>query len=165
VPAATSVLTLHRPGNVDEEGNLKDLLDAIIRSSRGLPIVFPVHPRTSKVLQVPRANADDLHMTEPLWYLEFNYLVKRAKLVITDSGGITEETTVMGVPCMKLRDSTERPETITIGTNELIGTNPAAIAPAIDKVFTGQWKKGGFPEKWDGKAAQRIVDVIVERLL
>jgi hypothetical protein len=87
---------------------------------------------------------------DPQPYLEFNYLVKHAKAVITDSGGITEETTVMGVPCLTLRDSTERPETVTTGTNELIGTNPAALAPALDKLFAGQWKKGAIPEKWDG---------------
>jgi len=90
--------------------------------------------------------------------------VKHAKAVITDSGGITEETTVMGVPCMTLRTSTERPETITIGTNELLGTDPAALKPALDKLFAGEWKKGGIPEKWDGKTAERIV-VELERLL
>jgi UDP-N-acetylglucosamine 2-epimerase (non-hydrolysing) len=94
-------------------------------------------------------------------YLEFNYLVKNAKVVITDSGGITEETTVMGVPCITLRDNTERPETITIGTNELIGTNPKAVQPALEKLFSGHWKKGGVPELWDGKTAERIVEKIV----
>jgi UDP-N-acetylglucosamine 2-epimerase (non-hydrolysing) len=94
-------------------------------------------------------------------YLEFNYLVERAKAVITDSGGITEETTVMGVPCITLRDNTERPETCTIGTNELIGTNPDNIKPALDTLFAGQWKKGGIPPLWDGHAAERIVDIIM----
>jgi UDP-N-acetylglucosamine 2-epimerase (non-hydrolysing) len=93
--------------------------------------------------------------------LEFNYLVERAFAVITDSGGITEETTVMGVPCMTLRDSTERPETITVGTNELIGTDPAAIKPAMKKLFAGERKKGGVPELWDGHAAERIVEVLL----
>ena len=95
-------------------------------------------------------------------YLEFNYLVKNAKAVITDSGGITEETTVMGVPCLTLRDNTERPETCTIGTNELIGTNPANIKPALDKLFDGNWKKGGIPKLWDGKTSQRIVDSLLK---
>jgi UDP-N-acetylglucosamine 2-epimerase (non-hydrolysing) len=94
-----------------------------------------------------------LHMIEPLGYLEFNYLVERSKAVVTDSGGITEETTVMGIPCMTLRDSTERPETITIGTNELLGVNPDAIRPAMEKLFAGEWKKGGIPEMWDGKTS------------
>ncbi|MDF7913149.1 UDP-N-acetylglucosamine 2-epimerase, partial [Listeria monocytogenes] len=89
-----------------------------------LPLVFPVHPRTAKILKGLGISNDNLHLIEPLSYLEFNYLVENAKLVITDSGGITEETTVMGIPCMTLRDNTERPETVTIGTNELIGTNP-----------------------------------------
>lgn len=94
--------------------------------------------------------------------LEFNYMVQHSKAVITDSGGITEETTVMGIPCITLRDNTERPETVTLGTNELIGTNPAAIKPALDKLFAGEWKKGGIPELWDGRAAERIVEKLIE---
>jgi UDP-N-acetylglucosamine 2-epimerase (non-hydrolysing) len=100
-------------------------------------------------------------MIEPLGYLEFNYLVRHAKAVITDSGGITEETTVMGIPCMTLRDNTERPETCTIGTNELLGTNPVAIPPAMDKLFAGDWKKGNVPELWDGQTAARIVEILL----
>jgi len=156
------VLTLHRPNNVDDPENLQRLLDEIINSSGGLTVVFPVHPRTRKVLG---ASADSLisrniHLTEPLGYLEFNYLVERAKAVITDSGGITEETTVMSVPCMTLRDSTERPETVTMGTNELIGTNPDAIAPAMQKLLSGNWKKGIIPPLWDGHTAERIIEII-----
>jgi len=152
------VMTLHRPSNVDEEEQLKNLIDEIVKSARELPIVFPVHPRTRKNLEKIGIAYDSLHYVEPLSYLEFNYLVKHSKAVITDSGGITEETTVMGVPCMTLRDSTERPETCTIGTNELLGTDPGAIQPAMEKLFAGTWKKGGIPEKWDGRAAERIVD-------
>ncbi|MGN6605166.1 MAG: UDP-N-acetylglucosamine 2-epimerase [Ginsengibacter sp.] len=100
-------------------------------------------------------------MIEPLGYLEFNYLVQNAKVVITDSGGITEETTVMGIPCMTLRDNTEQPETITVGTNELIGTDPKAIKPAMQKLFAGEWKKGEIPELWDGKTAERIVEEVL----
>lgn len=103
----------------------------------------------------------NLFLIEPLGYLEFNYLVKYAKAVLTDSGGITEETTVMGIPCMTLRDNTERPETITVGTNELIGTDPNNIGPAMARLFSGSWKKGSIPEKWDGKAAERIVEVLL----
>ena len=102
-----------------------------------------------------------LHMVDPMSYLEFNYLVERAFAVVTDSGGITEETTVLGVPCLTLRDNTERPETITIGTNELIGTDPQNIAPAMKKLFDGRWKKGGIPELWDGKTAERIVNHLI----
>jgi UDP-N-acetylglucosamine 2-epimerase (non-hydrolysing) len=155
------VMTLHRPANVDEEGKLKSLIREIISSSHGLPLVFPVHPRTAKIFD--RLGIADLrlHTIEPLGYLEFNYLVEHAKAVITDSGGITEETTVMGIPCMTLRDNTERPETITTGTNELLGTHPKSIRPAMDKLFAGEWKKGGIPDLWDGHAAQRIVEKLI----
>lgn len=155
------VMTLHRPANVDEESKLKDLLNEIINNSQDLPLIFPVHPRTAKHLQDLGINHPRLHMTEPMSYLEFNYLVERAKAVVTDSGGITEETTVMGVPCMTLRDNTERPETITEGTNELIGTNPKAIAPAMQTLFSGNWKKGKIPALWDGKTAERIVGALL----
>jgi hypothetical protein len=114
------VVTLHRPANVDSERQLVDMLRAIAKGTRGMPVVFPVHPRTSKRLAEIADDISGLHYVEPQAYLEFNYMVKHAKGVITDSGGITEETTVMGVPCMTLRENTERPETVTIGTNELV---------------------------------------------
>ncbi len=160
VPGTYFVVTLHRPANVDGENKLKELLGEIIRTSRGLPVIFPVHPRTARVLERLGISAPNLYTIEPLGYLEFNYLVKYAKAVITDSGGITEETTVMSVPCMTLRDNTERPETISIGTNELLGTDPAAIAPVMEKLFAGQWKKGEIPDRWDGQTAKRIVDIL-----
>jgi UDP-N-acetylglucosamine 2-epimerase (non-hydrolysing) len=156
------VITLHRPANVDEEYNLKNLLNEIISNSNGLPLIFPVHPRTAKILNGLGIDYNQLHTVEPLAYLEFNYLVENALAVITDSGGITEETTVMGVPCMTLRNNTERPETVHLGTNELVGTDPKAIKPALEKLFAGEWKKGTIPEKWDGKTAKRIVDIIKE---
>ena len=101
-------------------------------------------------------------MIEPLSYLEFNYLVQKSKAVITDSGGITEETTVMGIPCITLRDNTERPETVSLGTNELIGTSPSAIKPVMEKLFLGKWKRGSIPELWDGKTAERIVSSLIQ---
>jgi len=157
------VMTLHRPANVDDPSNLQKLLEAILESSRGIPIIFPVHPRTAKIIEsLVLSVPESLCLDEPLGYLEFNFLVENAKAVITDSGGITEETTVMGIPCITLRDNTERPETCTIGTNELIGTHPEAIKPALDLLFSGNWKKGGIPELWDGKAAERIVTHLVE---
>jgi UDP-N-acetylglucosamine 2-epimerase (non-hydrolysing) len=159
------VMTLHRPANVDEEGKLKDLISEIIKHSQGLPLIFPVHPRTAKILKELGIEDPNLHLIEPLGYLEFNYLVERAKAVITDSGGITEETTVMGVPCMTLRDNTERPETVSIGTNELIGTNPNAIGPALKILFEGNWKKGSIPELWDGKTSERIVNHLLQILV
>lgn len=154
------VMTLHRPANVDDEEKLKELLDEIINNSNGLPLIFPVHPRTAKILQSLNIGNQQLYTIEPLGYLEFNYLVENALAVITDSGGITEETTVMGVPCMTLRDNTERPETVHVGTNELIGTNPNAIKPALEKLFAGEWKKGAIPELWDGNTAKRIVSIL-----
>jgi UDP-N-acetylglucosamine 2-epimerase (non-hydrolysing) len=152
------VMTLHRPANVDEENNLKELMDEIVAHSQGIPIIFPVHPRTAKQLESLGISYPNLYTIEPLGYLEFNYLVERAKVVITDSGGITEETTVMDIPCMTLRDNTERPETIELGTNELLGVNPKAIAPAMATLSSGNWKSGSIPHLWDGKTAERIVD-------
>jgi UDP-N-acetylglucosamine 2-epimerase (non-hydrolysing) len=154
------VLTLHRPANVDGASKLKELIHEITSNVKGLPIIFPMHPRTAKVLEEVGINADNLHIVDPLGYHEFNYMVERAKCVITDSGGITEETTVMGVPCITLRDNTERPETVTIGTNELIGTLPNAIAPILNKLFTNNWKKGSIPKLWDGKSSERIVTIL-----
>ncbi len=161
------VMTMHRPANVDEENHLRAMMEQIVDNVHGLPIVFPIHPRTAKLFynlwgdeEALAKRFPSLHIVEPLGYLEFNYLVERAKAVVTDSGGITEETTIMGVPCITLRDNTERPETCTIGTNELIGTNPAAIKPALDKLFAGEWKKGGVPALWDGHTAERIIDIL-----
>ena len=154
------VMTLHRPANVDDEEKLKELIEEIISNSNGLPLIFPVHPRTAKILATLNIGHQQLQTIEPLGYLEFNYLVENALAVITDSGGITEETTVMGVPCMTLRDNTERPETVDVGTNELIGTNPKSIKPALEKLFAGEWKKGSIPELWDGNTAKRIVSIL-----
>ena len=163
------VMTMHRPANVDEENHLRAMMEQIIDNVHGLPVIFPIHPRTAKLLfglEGERVRGlegmPNLHIVEPMGYLEFNYLVERAKAVVTDSGGITEETTVMGVPCITLRDNTERPETCTVGTNELIGTDPAAIKPALDKLFAGEWKKGAIPELWDGHTAARIIEILAD---
>jgi UDP-N-acetylglucosamine 2-epimerase (non-hydrolysing) len=155
------VMTLHRPNNVDEENHLHALLNEIIDHSRDVPLVFPVHPRTAKILKNSGLSNPRLKMIEPLGYLEFNYLVENSLAVITDSGGITEETTVMGIPCMTLRNNTERPETITLGTNELVGTNPKNIAPFLNKLFNGTWKQGNIPDLWDGCTAKRIVSSLL----
>jgi UDP-N-acetylglucosamine 2-epimerase (non-hydrolysing) len=156
------VITLHRPANVDEEHILKELMDEIMVHSQNIPIIFPVHPRTAKQLESLGISYPNLHTVEPLSYLEFNYLVERAKAVITDSGGITEETTVMNVPCMTLRDNTERPETIDIGTNVLLGADPKAIATAFSKLLSGNWKSGQIPPLWDGKTSERIVNHLIQ---
>ena len=161
------VMTMHRPANVDEEQHLKALMEQIITNVHGLPIIFPIHPRTAKIFynlwgdkEQLRILFPNLHIVDPRGYLAFNYLVEHAKVVVTDSGGITEETTVMGVPCITLRDNTERPETCTIGTNRLIGTNPDAIKPALDALFAGQWQQGAIPPLWDGHTAERIVEIL-----
>lgn len=156
------VMTLHRPANVDEASQLSAMIDEIIRHSGGFQIVFPIHPRTRKVFDQLGIDLANLKVVEPLGYLEFNYLVRHSGGVITDSGGITEETTVMGIPCITLRDNTERPETMTVGTNELVGTDPANLGPYLEKMTGGNWKKGGIPEKWDGQAAGRIIDEILQ---
>ena len=152
------VLTLHRPANVDEFEKLFGFLNHISDHSGDKKVVFPVHPRTSKQLDEMNVLPSNLVLVDPLGYLEFNFLVKNALAVITDSGGITEETTVMGVPCMTLRDNTERPETVSIGTNEIVGTNPEHIKKYLEKLLDGNWKSGTIPELWDGEAGKRIVD-------
>ena len=164
------VMTMHRPANVDEQEHLKALMEQIITNVHGLPIIFPIHPRTAKLFYQLWGNEEqlaqlfpNLHIVDPMGYLEFNYLVERAKAVVTDSGGITEETTVMGVPCITLRDNTERPETCTVGTNMLIGTRPEAIKPALDKLFAGEWKQGAIPALWDGHTAERIVEILLKK--
>jgi UDP-N-acetylglucosamine 2-epimerase (non-hydrolysing) len=163
-PQGYFLTTLHRPSNVDRGDGFATLLEAIAQATRGLPVVFPVHPRTAKTLRDVGAAPENFHFVDPQPYFEFNYLAQHAKAVITDSGGVTEETTVMGVPCVTLRTTTERPETVSIGTNELIGVDPAALKPALDRLFAGQWKKGAVPPLWDGQTAPRIVAAL-ERLL
>ncbi len=164
-PAEYFVLTMHRPANVDSVESFNAMLAAVAESARGLPVVFPVHPRTAKNIREATALPANMKLVEPQAYLQFNYLVKYAKAVITDSGGITEEATVMGIPCLTLRDTTERPETVTVGTNELIGTDPAKLKPAMESLFRGEWKQGGIPEKWDGKTGERIVAELARLLV
>jgi UDP-N-acetylglucosamine 2-epimerase (non-hydrolysing) len=158
-PRQYFVTTLHRPNNVDDPARLHQLLDAMASAARDHRVVFPVHPRTAKTLRESGVPAQ-IALVEPQPYLEFNYLVRNARAVITDSGGVTEEATVLGVPCMTMRDSTERPETVTVGTNELIGTDPRRLGPALDRLFAGAWKTGGIPEKWDGLAGERIAAIL-----
>lgn len=160
-PSGYLVLTMHRPANVDEAGKLKHTMNEIMKNVHGLPIIFPIHPRTAKIFRELGIEAENLKVISPQGYLEFNYLVKHSLAVITDSGGITEETTVMHIPCLTLRDNTERPETCTIGTNMLVGTDPQNIKPALDKLFAADWSYGEIPEKWDGQAAERIVNVLL----
>jgi UDP-N-acetylglucosamine 2-epimerase (non-hydrolysing) len=158
------VMTLHRPANVDSCNTFQRMLDAISAGTRGEKVMFPVHPRTAKTIRGGAKIPANIILVDPQPYLEFNYMAKHARAVITDSGGITEETTVMGVPCMTLRNSTERPETVTLGTNELLGTDPEALRPALNRLFDGKWKRGSVPPLWDGRTSVRIVEIL-ERLL
>lgn len=161
MPRQYLVLTLHRPSNVDSEDQLKALFEVIERASRTLPVIFPAHPRTTKNMERFGIRLNNVKVVEPMGYLEFNYLVQHAKGVITDSGGVTEETTVMDVPCMTIRENTERPETCTMGTNELLGTRPEALEAAMNRLLNDAWKKGSIPPRWDGHAAERIVEAIL----
>ncbi len=158
------VMTLHRPANVDDSDKLAALLRAVGKAAGSVRVVFPVHPRTANTLRGVGRLPENVALVEPLPYLEFNYLVRLAKGVITDSGGITEEATFMGVPCMTLRNSTERPETVALGTNELLGTEPSAVAPAMNRLLAGEWKRGSIPPMWDGQSGARIATKIRELL-
>jgi UDP-N-acetylglucosamine 2-epimerase (non-hydrolysing) len=155
------VLTLHRPANVDDAEVLGGILSAIGRLQCELPIVFPVHPRTRKALEGhDLASMPGLVVTEPLGYLDFMKLLADARLVLTDSGGIQEETTVLGVPCLTLRNNTERPITIEQGTNHLVGLHSQRIVDAARQALSQPKANGRIPDLWDGRAAARIVDVL-----
>lgn len=155
------ILTLHRPSNVDNLKSFSELIKVISENTGNMPVIFPMHPRTKQNYLNAGIILDNILVVDPMGYLEFNYLVRNSKAVITDSGGITEETTVMGIPCFTLRENTERPETVEIGTNALIGTNPALIKQALCDFINGHQKIGAIPEFWDGKTAERVVEIIL----
>ncbi|MBI5837955.1 MAG: UDP-N-acetylglucosamine 2-epimerase (non-hydrolyzing) [Candidatus Eisenbacteria bacterium] len=161
-----AVLTLHRPSNVDDEGVLVPLLELLSALSKDMPILFPTHPRTLARLKDRWAppEGSGLRFLDPLGYLDFLKLVKDARVALTDSGGIQEETTVLGVPCVTLRENTERPVTVTEGTNVLVGTDPAKLREEWKKVLTGRTKPGRIPKLWDGRASDRIAELL-ERLV
>lgn len=178
------LLTLHRPSNVDLESSFRHILDGLLRISAMLPVIFPVHPRTRKQIGAfgleehftfhsafPLKPGDyydgdvlmtTVHCTEPLGYLEFLNLMAHARVVLTDSGGIQEETMVLGIPCVTLRDTTERPVTLTAGTNVLVHDDPDKIVRAVTDVISGRVMKGGCPSMWDGHTAERIVRILSE---
>jgi UDP-N-acetylglucosamine 2-epimerase (non-hydrolysing) len=161
-----AVLTLHRPSNVDSTEKLAELLGAIDSIAAQVPVIFPVHPRTQQRLtQAGIKTHPQLRLIPPVGYLDFLCLLSKATLVLTDSGGIQEETTALGVPCLTLRENTERPITISEGTNQLIGTDPAKIRAAAQDILGGKGKPGRIPPFWDGHAAERIVDVLLKKLL
>jgi UDP-N-acetylglucosamine 2-epimerase (non-hydrolysing) len=156
-----AVLTLHRPSNVDSAETLRSLLQAVESVADLLPIVFPVHPRTRQKLNgLQLKTHPGLRLVEPLGYLDFLCLLSRARLVLTDSGGIQEETTALGVPCLTLRENTERPVTVSEGTNQIVGTDPARIVAAAREICDGRSKRGRVPQYWDGCVAERIVRVL-----
>ena len=163
-PRAYAVLTLHRPSNVDDEGTLGLLLGAVARIQAEIPMVFPVHPRTRRRLEALAAvlpPMPGLQLADPMPYLDFVQLMAEARCVLTDSGGIQEETTALGIPCLTLRENTERPVTVTRGTNQIVGTAPEAIYKSWREVAEGRWPAGELPELWDGKAAGRIVRTLL----
>jgi UDP-N-acetylglucosamine 2-epimerase (non-hydrolysing) len=157
-----AVLTLHRPSNVDSPENLAPLVRAIDTIAKEIPVIFPVHPRTQqKLTQAGITHDANVRLIPSVGYLDFLCLLSNATLVLTDSGGIQEETTALGVPCLTLRENTERPVTITQGTNQLVGTDPKKIIAAASKMLAGEKKNWGVPPLWDGNAAQRIVDILL----
>jgi len=157
-----AVLTLHRPSNVDSATTLRSLLAAVEEVANELPIIFPVHPRThEKLMQISRQEHPGLRFIPPVGYLDFLCLLSRARMVLTDSGGIQEETTALGVPCLTLRENTERPITVTQGTNQIVGQDPDKILAATRNILAGITKAGRVPDLWDGHAAERIVQILL----
>jgi UDP-N-acetylglucosamine 2-epimerase (non-hydrolysing) len=158
-------LTLHRPSNVDDPAQLAALFAVFEELQRELPVVFPVHPRTRAVIERQLGGrAPALRLSEPLGYLDFLALMADARFVLTDSGGVQEETTALGVPCLTMRANTERPITIAEGTNVLAGTDPAVIRTEIEKLLAGETKRGRVPALWDGHAAERIASILAREL-
>ncbi|MGA8761920.1 MAG: UDP-N-acetylglucosamine 2-epimerase (non-hydrolyzing) [Candidatus Sulfotelmatobacter sp.] len=160
LPERLALLTLHRPSNVDDSQNLQKILDSLSQVSEQLDIVFPVHPRTRHRINELGIRVGKLHLLDPLPYIEFLALQARATVVITDSGGIQEETTYLGVPCLTIRENTERPITVTLGTNTLVGGDPNMLVRALNNILAGKGKKGVIPPLWDGHAGERIADIL-----
>ncbi len=154
------VITLHRPSNVDDAMRLRQIMASIEKGIGNTKAVFPVHPRTAKILKASHFASEKIIMLDPMSYLEFMYLVDNALGVITDSGGIQEETTVLGIPCLTLRNNTERPETVSDGTNQLMGDNMGLLVSSLDKIKSGVLKDKRTPDLWDGKTAERIVKIL-----
>ena len=160
--AGYALVTLHRPSNVDDDQVLRRILECMVGVSAELVVVFPVHPRTRQRIRQFGIDTTNLHLLEPLPYIDFLALQARAAVVITDSGGIQEETTYLGVPCLTLRQNTERPITTQIGTNILIGDDTVKLRRELSKILEGGAKRGSVPPLWDGRASERIAEVIVK---
>jgi UDP-N-acetylglucosamine 2-epimerase (non-hydrolysing) len=159
-PERYALVTLHRPSNVDNSETLKSVLESLLEINEDLDVVFPVHPRTRQRITEFALKVEKLHLSEPLPYIEFLALQSRAAVVITDSGGIQEETTYLGIPCITLRDNTERPVTVSLGTNVIVGQDRDKLSSELSKIVAGRAKKGTIPPLWDGCAGERIADVL-----
>ena len=157
------ILTLHRPSNVDEEQSLIHLLQGIDVMASNKKVIFPIHPRTKAILGETYLELKNIIFVEPQGYLNFMFLIKNSFAVITDSGGISEETTVLGIPCFTMRNNTERPETESIGTNILVGTSVENLKKDFEEFLKNGNKKSGIPELWDGKASERIIDILLQK--
>lgn len=161
------LVTLHRPANVDTKEGLEDLFEMLNRISKKKKIVFPIHPRTKNNLNkfhLADTISKNILLIDPLGYIEFVSLIKNSLMIVTDSGGIQEESTYLQVPCITVRDNTERPVTVSVGTNRLIGTDTSKVEKAVDEILDGEIKQGNIPELWDGHAAERICKIVVEKL-
>lgn len=156
-----ALLTLHRPSNVDDKMVLHSILQSLLEVNRDLPLLFPAHPRTRRRIEEFGLNVDGLKVLDPMPYIQFLALQRRAAVVITDSGGVQEETTYLRVPCLTLRENTERPVTITLGTNILVGSDARKLKYELLEIMAGRAKKGTIPPLWDGHAAERIADVML----
>lgn len=171
-PGGFATLTMHRPSNVDDPATLRGLLEVIHEIGKEIPIIFPIHPRTRKMAETfglshffnSGGRVQGVWITEPLGYMEFLHLNMNARLVLTDSGGLQEETTVLGVPCITMRNNTERPVTCEVGTNFLVGNDPVNVLQCARNILGGAVPQGRAPEKWDGKAAERIVAVLLGQI-
>jgi UDP-N-acetylglucosamine 2-epimerase (non-hydrolysing) len=160
LPDRFALVTLHRPSNVDDAKTLKNILESLLTVNEKLDVVFPVHPRTRARISQFGLSIDKLHLLEPAPYIEFLALQRRATAVITDSGGIQEETTYLQVPCLTIRSNTERPITVTMGTNTLVGQDSRKLAVELSAILEGKGKRGGIPPLWDGHAGERIADTL-----
>jgi len=160
LPGRYALVTLLRPSNVDDSESLKNILQSLLEVNEKVDVVFPVHPRTRQRIADFGTSLESLHLLEPLPYVEFLALQTRAAVVITDSGGIQEETTYLGVPCLTVRENTERPITVTLGTNVLVGQDPKMLNSELTKILEGNGKTGTIPPLWDGHAGDRIAEVL-----
>jgi UDP-N-acetylglucosamine 2-epimerase (non-hydrolysing) len=164
-PNGYALVTLHRPSNVDDPNHLCGLAGLLTSLAGRIPVVFPVHPRTQRRMEEAGLSTHDVILTPPLGYIDFLRLMSEARLVLTDSGGIQEETTILNVPCLTLRENTERPITVELGTNRLVGVDPRAALVAALEVLDGPPKPARIPELWDGRTSCRILDVLADHLI